>query len=315
MTLLALPTPLALVTAADARLAGIAVSSSRFHRVRSGVYVDAAAWRALAPWQRYEVRVAAFLRRHPDAVLSHESAAVAHGLPCFSETRDIHVFDPDRTASRRFGDVCVHTAADGRDITNLGGIRATSLSDTTLDLVRALPLGFGLAVADAALRTGADASDLIDRAAEQLTVRGRARVGWVLPRADRLAESPGESISRAGMEVGGFERPELQVVFTYEGFVDRVDFEFPSVGGIGESDGWGKYDLSDPAAAERHLRNEKRREDRLRRHHPRFARWDYGDSCRVTPMCRALVSSGIPQRYPGSPALAATLTRNPRART
>ncbi len=305
--------PLPLVPAADARLAGIPVRTERYHRVRRGIYADAAAWTALSPWDRYAARVAAFHQRHPDAILCLESAAVAHDLPTFGEPRDIHVFDPDRAASRRFGDVCVHTAVDGRETTTLGGVAATTRDDTALDLIRVLPIGYGLAVADAALRAGALREDLMDRAAAQRSQRGKRRLRWTLPRADAASESAGESISRAGMEVGGFERPELQVVFTYECVTDRVDFSFRSIRVLGESDGWGKYDLSDPAAAERHLRNEKRREDRLRRHGHGFARWEYRDACRVTPMARALVAAGVHPRYPASPALAATLTRNPRS--
>lgn len=301
-----------LISATDARLAGIPVRSQRFHRVRRGMYADAAAWRGLRPWDRYAARVAAFQQRHPDAILCFESAAVVLGLPTFGETRDIHVFDPDRSSSRRFGDVCVHTAVDGRNVADSAGIVTTSLVDTTLDLVRALPLGYGLAVADAALRAGADITDLIARGSVQQTARGRRRLRWVLPRADDAAESAGESISRAGIELSGFERPALQVEFTHEGSIDRVDFLF-SGGVIGESDGWGKYDFGDPAAAERHLRAEKLREDRLRRNGHGFARWDYRDACQVAPMCRKLVAAGIRPRYPESPALVAMLTRNPRA--
>ncbi|WP_239640141.1 hypothetical protein [Microbacterium sp. B24] len=163
--------PLPLVTAAEARVLRLAVSGPGFARVRRGVYVEAAAAARLAPWQRYALRVHAFALAHPDAVLCLESAAVLLGLPLFGETRDIHVFDPDRTASRRFGDVCVHTSTDAREIVRVDGILCTSPADAVVDLARVLPPAQALAVVDAAIspRQGGMlvVDDLRERAASQ----------------------------------------------------------------------------------------------------------------------------------------------------
>ena len=83
---------------------------------------------------------------------------------------------------------------------------------------------------------------------------------------------------------------------------------------IFESDGWGKYDLADPEAAKRHLTNEKRREDRLRRNRHPFGRWDYAGAVRVGPLTEALESAQV--RRVGAPdrARLATLQRTPRSR-
>jgi hypothetical protein len=309
--------PLPLITAAEARALGIPVRPPAYRRVRSGIYVEAAQWSALPPWRRYQVRVHAFLRKHPDAVLCLESAAVVHGLPIFGEPRDIHVLSLDRRASRRFGDVCVHTSADPRTVERIDGLFATSLVDTAVDLARVLPGAYALAVVDAAISPvqggSVETAALFALSASRASTRGRVQHEWLRARADARSESPGESISRAVIEWSGFEPPDLQRTFVYEGFTDRADFYFSSVRGIGESDGWGKYDMANPEAATRHLKNEKRREDRLRRHGHPFARWDYADAHRVEPLVLALTSAGIPIRFSAQPAKLATLRANPRS--
>lgn len=310
--------PLPLLTSREARVRGIPVSAPRFIRVRRGVYADADAVAALRPWERYALRVHAYALVDPDAALAFESAAVLHGLPLFGEPRDIHVHDAERTASRRFGDVAVHTSVDSRRTVVIDGITATSLVDTVADLARVLPPAQSLAVVDAAtspVQGGTLRIDALrDLVARQANGRGRRLTRWVLGAADPRAESVGESISRAVIEWSGFERPDLQAVFRYEGAHDRTDFLFRSARTVGESDGWGKYDFGDPDAAQRHLRAEKRREDRLRRHGHPFARWDLSDAMRVGPLCRALGAASVPLVASPDRAALATLRRSPRSR-
>lgn len=313
----ALISPAPLLTRAEARMLGIPLSTARHRRVRSGVYVEAAAWRALRPWERYQTRVHAFLRAHPDAVLCLESAAVVHGLPLFGETRDIHVYDPDRSASRRFGDVCVHTSEVMPAIELVGGILVTTLAETAVAVGAVAPPAQGLAAFDAATSPAQGGHVALDRletlAKERVSSRGRARLRWLCSTADPRTESSGESISRAVILWSGFEHPELQASFHYEGTTDRTDFFFSRNGAVGESDGWGKYDLADPDAAARALAHEKRREDRLRRNGHAFARWDYADTMRIDPLCRALRAAGVRVTRPAEPAMLATLRTSPRS--
>lgn len=308
--------PLTLVTSAEAKVRRLPVSDASWVRVRRGVYADAAAVARLAPWERYALRVHAFALTHPDSMLCLESAAVLHGLPLFGEARDIHVFDEERTSSRRFGDVCVHTSSNPRERVRIAGIPVTSLLDTVVDLCRVLPPAPALAVADAALSTAQggtlDLDGLRTRAAGQVSRRGMARLAWIWSRADGRAESPGESISRAVIAWCGFEEPVLQAEFAYEGADDRVDFLFPSCRAIGESDGWAKYELHDARRAEQRLRDEKRREDRLRRAGHPFARWDLADAFRVAPLAAALHRASVPLVRPRDRAALSTLSRTPR---
>ena len=79
--------PVPVLTSAEGRDLGIRLPDRAFVRIRHGVYADAEAVRSLAPWERYALRVHAFVRAHPDAILCLESAAVVHGLPLFGEAR------------------------------------------------------------------------------------------------------------------------------------------------------------------------------------------------------------------------------------
>ncbi|MEV7619905.1 hypothetical protein AB0N59_07130 [Microbacterium sp. NPDC089321] len=296
---------------------GIRLPSPAYARVRPGVYVDRVAFSALPSWQRYALRVHALLRVRPDAILCLESAAVVLGLPLFEEPRDLHVYDPDRSASRRFGDIVVHTSVDPRHVGTIAGIATTSPIDTVIDLVRVLPLAQGLAVTDAAVSSSqrgfTQVRTLRERQQLQQNRRGRARARWVWAHADPRAESPGESVSRAVIGWCGFEHPESQRVFRYEGHEDRTDFFFPSVGAVGESDGWGKYELEDPERSAERLRDEKRREDRLRRNGHPVARWDLSDAWRVEPLVRSLRSVGLRPVRPRESAMLAAMAHRPRS--
>lgn len=310
--------PLPLCTSEDARRLGITLTPARWMRVRKGIYVDRESFEKLPARKKYAVRVHAFVRKFPDAVLCLESAGVIHGVPQFDEPKDIHVFDPERTASWRHGDVSVHTSRDPRDIEVVDGVVVTSLVDTVCDLLRVVSPAQGLSIADAAIspvQGGTLSVDTLrERSDDQQNQRGRARMQWALAQANPLSESPAESLSRAVIAWSGFETPELQREFNYDGALDRADFYFPSCRAIGEADGWGKYGLDNPDEAAEHLKDEKRREDRLRRHRHPFARWELRDVWKVDPVGKALAAAGVPLVGPRQSAMLLTLKHNPRAK-
>lgn len=300
----------------ELRMLGNDPRSGLWRRLRKGVYVDQAKFEQLPPWKRYEVRVHAFLLTHPYAVLCLESAAVVHGIPLFGETKDIHVFAPAHKSTTRNGDVCFHTSEDAREIVRVGEVLATSIPDTISDLARVLPPAKALAAVDAMISPVQggqfELGELQSRGAFQQSRRGVRLREWVWDHADARSESPGESVSRAVIRWAGFENPILQQEFRYENASDRTDFFFASCDVVGESDGWGKYDLSDPVGAEEHLRREKLREDRLRRNGHPMARWVQSDVWKVDPLCRALERAGVRKvEHPHIPFLA-TLGRSPR---
>jgi len=286
-----------------------------YHRVRPGVYTPAPAWNELRPWDRYLVRVHALHLVRPDAILCLESAAVLIGQPIFGEPRDIHIFDPDRASSTRSGDVCIHTSADRRAVVEMDGALVTSIVDTALDLIRVLPPALGLAVADATVGRdfGVPLDELRDAAASQQNRRGRRRLDWVLEHADGSAESVGESVSRAVIDWWGFERPELQVEFHYEGCRDRGDFYWRRIRHVGEFDGEKKYHGLTAEEIRRIVIAEKNRENRLRRHEGGMIRWDWKDALRATPVRDRLLAAGVRQERPIQRAMLLTLRTHPRS--
>lgn len=310
--------PLPLYTVAEARTLGVRLEAPVWRRLRKGVYVERAAYDELSAWSRYAVRVHAYVRMHPDAVLCMESAAVVHGIPGFGEPEDIHLYDPDLDKTWRHADAITHTSGDLREIVCIDGIHVTSLRDTIVDLARVAQPAHALAMTDAAISPvqggGAALDELIDLGAAQQNKRGRARMRWVWENADERAESPAESVSRAVMLWSGFERPELQRILRYEGHEDRTDFYFASCRAVGEADGWGKYALDSPDEARERLKDEKRREDRLRRNRHPFVRWELRDAWRVTPMCEALAAAGVRTVEPPQSGMLVTLRTNPRSK-
>lgn len=258
------------------------------------------------------MRVGAVAATWTDPIFCLESAATVHGLPVFGEPRYIHLLDPGGTSWRE-GDVVVHGTRDPRPVSEVDGMLVTPPADTVLDLGRLLPPAFALGVADHAARRMFPVGRLGERAREQSNRRGVRQLDWIDENLDPHAESVGESVSRAVIGWLGYEPPRSQIVFTYEGVEDRVDFVFPSNRAIGESDGYGKYDADDADGMKRRFVQEKRREDRLRRNGHPFARWDWADTLAVRPLERALRATGLqPVRRPDRRGLA-TLASNPRS--
>lgn len=310
------PSPVALHVATEKGPAPRLRTDTALTRVRHGVYANAVACAALAPWQRYLARVHAVALIRPDSVFCLESSAALLGLPFVGEPRDVHVFDADSPTSHRQGDIVLHTSRDARSVISLGGISLTSSADTVIDLMRVLPPGFALGVADAAIsprqRGAHTIAELATLASAQVARRGRRTLEWAWIRADSRSESFGESVSRAVIEWLGFPPPTLQQVFHFEGVEDRCDFFWPEHSAIGESDGYGKYDGADVEQSRQRLIAEKVREDRLRRHIGGFARWDWSDALRATPLQHKLLTAGVPRVSASQPAMLSTLRAKPR---
>lgn len=309
------PPPASLIAAANTAALGTHPSmDATLHRVRPGIYAPQRSWDELTPWSRYLLRVHALHLVRPEGVFSHESAAALLGLPLFGHPRHLHLFDARRDRSLSYGDVRVHTSADPRRSQAVDGIHLTSVVDTVIDLGRVLPPAFGLAIMDAAMRLfGVTEAELRAVFEQRRDGRGRKRVTWLLDRASAEAESVGESLSRAVIEWCGFPPPVLQQEHRIEGRLYRSDFCWPREQVLGESDGWQKYDANDPAGSRSAVREEKRREDALRRAGWRVARWDYAATLGVDGLRDALRLAGLsPVRAPDAAQLR-TLARNPRS--
>jgi hypothetical protein len=240
-----------------------ATGTGEIERLRRGAYVVAGE-APTDPHPRARMHLTAVHRQlSADHVFSHESAALAWGVPLWMTPTTTHVLQRSGASSRSARDV-VRRRGLPEGWVEVGGLPVTDLARTVVDCVTTMhPLG-GLVVADWALAHGLDR----DEAAQLLRGRrrGTRRARLVLDLADGRADPPWETWLRYLALRAGLPRPQTQLrVDTHAGrfFVDlawleeRVLAEFD--GRIKYRDGaFGRaYD------AEQALFDEKVREDAI----------------------------------------------------
>ncbi|QJY48515.1 hypothetical protein [Pseudonocardia broussonetiae] len=180
-------------------------------RLRRGHYL---AERPTGPEQWHRARaLAAAPDLAPDAVLSHVTAAVLHGLPVWDLPLDrVHSTRPRRSGARVGRFAHVHAAQlDPDEVVEVDGARVTSVARTLADVGRSAPFEQAVVVADAALHRHLVSREELDAA----LARGTRRPGT--PAADRALRfaaagsmSVGESRSRVAMHLAGLPAPVLQ---------------------------------------------------------------------------------------------------------
>lgn len=253
------------------------------HVVRRGAYVLDAP--PSEPEARHLLAVRAALADvAADAVVSHVSAALVHGLPVWGvELARVHVIRDRRNGGRLGPGVHVHSAAlDPGDVVHVAGIPVTTPSRTVADLARSQPLQQTVVVADAALHvelvTPTGLVEALDRSPRR---PGSTAARRAIAFADGLAESVGESRSRVLMAAHGLPVPVLQhPVQSHRGRdLGRVDFWWPGWGTVGEFDGRIKYSRllrpgQEPGDA---VWEEKLREDAIRDTGKAVVRWTWSD--------------------------------------
>lgn len=262
-------------------------------RLMRGIYTDHDLT-SLKPWEaRHELSlarcVAAALRAPSARCLSHESAALVHGLAVHAQEPDVSLVvrsRPSRTvqplAPVRVGrqDVRVRRrllSVGEEDMTVVGGLTVTTLLRTAVDCAFDLPACESVCVVDSALRAlarperyrrasseqrAAEAGRALRRAVEaQPGRRGMRRARAVADLASAWAESPGESVLRWFVAALGLTVPVAQMAVEVEGSSDVFfpDLAWPHARTYLEFDGELKY------RDERSLWREKRRRDTLSR--------------------------------------------------
>jgi hypothetical protein len=252
--------------------------SNDLHRVRHGAFAQQAP--AGAADAHHQLIKGTWPLLADNAVLSHGTAALLHGLPLWegmlatvSVTRDVGGH------GRRTRWLRVHHSPLGSvERVTIGDYRVTSIERTAIDVARTLSFDRAVAILDAALRLGADQS-LLDEIVAAAAGRKGARVAReALAFADGRSESVGESISRARILQVGLPAPELQVeVFTPFGlWVARGDFGWREERVIGEFDGKVKY-LGTPEEVADAVMREKAREQAIRDAGWWVVRWTWKD--------------------------------------
>lgn len=249
--------------------------------------------------RRYLRRAAAELIKRPRAVLSHESAAAAHGLPnphaSHWDSLPITLTASEGSARRRRG---VHTRRrplHESDVVATTWGRVTTPERTAVDLAMVLALPEALVVVDAVARRMA-ANDrrehllrsavrrelrvrLLDSSRALVGRRGSARAVVALGHADPAAESPAESRSRGWIILAQLPLPRVGLpVIGDDGRRYFADFAWEDRTVIGEVDGLSKYDTGAV------LIREKTREDALRRAGWTVVRWTGSEITRNPPV-------------------------------
>ncbi|WP_133764927.1 hypothetical protein [Amnibacterium kyonggiense] len=271
-------------TGLDDRTLRKAAARGELTQVARSAFVGSSVWTALSIDERRRLVLAArAARAKQPIVFSHRSAADLHGVP-MTGRRDtgVDVLTTLANGSRREHGFTKHASAmPDLEVVDVEGLRVTSVARTVVELAMVLPFRDAVASADWALRRGIPRQELLALLDLLGTGAARKRGARVIAFADPRSGSPDESKSRALIDELGFPPPDLQARFEDEfGFIGDVDFFWSHVPLIGEFDGAIK--LRDPAMLRGRtpaevVRDEKRREDRLRRQGPLVVRWGHED--------------------------------------
>lgn len=256
-------------------------------------------------WQHQLKVSASAWKLTADESVSHLSGAVLWGLWGFAPPHLVYTTSPQRFARQPVGRQRVCSEVEQGQLAERSGVPVTGLERTAVDSMRVLPMHRALAVADCALRHGADLQSMI-RINEQLqSNRFRQPTAFVLSLAYAGTDSPPESHLRLIAHLAGVPRivPQLSVCVAGETF--HLDVGDPTVRLALEYDGQIKY-RDDPKA----LYREKLREDSLRRAGwtvMRFTARDFRNPAhvvlRIQRVLERLGVSGTGRDFPGRSTL------------
>jgi hypothetical protein len=262
---------------------GRLVRAGELERLRRGAYVNGLLPADAASVHRRLVRATLGGLRQP-AVVSHQSAAVLHGLPLWDVPLDrVHVTRRPPAWNKSGGVLCCHvTRWRDDEVEEIDGVLVTTAVRTALDLARSLPHEAAVVALDAALHGRLlDHDALRARLFDIAGTPGSRSAARTVVFADGRSESVGESRSRVILARWGLAPSALQFdVRTATGaLVGRTDFAWEERGVVGEFDGRVKYgrllrpgeDSGDAVFAE------KRREDAIRDELWGVVRWVWSD--------------------------------------
>ena len=198
----------------------------------------------------HAVAVGAIIKRNPDLVASHESAAYLHGIdsllptgtavPPVTLTR--RPAEPSRSLVR--GALIRVAALPDNHVTTALGIPVTTAARTVMDIARTTGFMEGVVAADSALHKHAAIKvefAIVLHDCRQW--RGIVRARQVLDFADGRAESALESVARVRFAQYRIPSPGLQVnIRGGQGFIGRADFCWQEYRTIAEADGALKYE-------------------------------------------------------------------------
>jgi hypothetical protein len=301
------PRPPGLVTTRELRRLGDdgqswrrRVANGTAIQVKRGAFCSKDDWDGLYPSERHLLIVYAVADSHPTAIFTGMSAAALYGLPMLgSWPIRAQLALPAMTGGRSstVAEVSSHPILPG-DVIDFAPLKIAAPIRAMTDLASTTPFAFAVQIVDRALRTGLVAEQSL-REFRPTRTRGSRSIERAFAFATGLADSPGESMSRALIHELGFPEPQLQTIHNRGGGgFYRTDFEWPEYRVIGEYDGVGKYLKSDQLGSKtpgEAVYAEKRREDELRRTSgSTVARWGTPELRAPAILRRILLDAGLP---------------------
>ncbi len=240
-------------------------------RLRPGAFVSRGEFDALDAVDKHRVIAEAVLgaARTPDAVLSHVSAAVVHGLSVWGlPLRKVHVTRNRRSGARTSSVRVLHCSPyHPHEIVDVDGIRVTSIGRTIADIARSEKFEPAVCAADEAARLhNLTSTEVVNALDLRPTHSGNAAGLRVANFMNGLAESVGESRTRVTLAELGYH-PELQTSIVVQGkSIARIDFYLRATTTACEFDGKIKYGRLVPEGSTAHevVWREKLREDAIR---------------------------------------------------
>ncbi len=207
-------------------------------------------------------------RLPPDAVFSHRSALIVHGLSIpFVDPDDVFAESVSPRSGVRLAKMPVRRRSHDRNAREIvNGAPVTTVLQTLLDVARDSTLAFSVAVLDSAVRSSVVTVEEVRSYGESHPVRtGARKIRRALDNVDSRRESVAESICAVRFvehSIPDFV-PQVDVWDQHGEHLGRTDFANERAKVIAEFDGAGKYYL-DGANPEETFELERRREYALR---------------------------------------------------
>ncbi|MEQ4519810.1 hypothetical protein ABLI39_10670 [Pseudarthrobacter sp. B907] len=291
----------------DSRELGRRAASGELRRIRQGVYVPAAAWDALAGWDRYPLLIqAAASTLQSRTVFCRQSSAALWDVPLLGPATLVHACTSDDGGGRSRAGVRRHFADPASlQVEERRGLLVTTRIRTVLDLAAFESFEQATAALDHVLKPqpglpALSKEELDAGIGASYTAAAARRIRAAIAFADPASGSPGESASRALMHRLGFKPPELQAeIRDARGLAGYSDFEWPEERLCGEFDGLVKYRKAEylqgrtPSEA---VIDEKRREDRIRSTGRRVIRWTWAEIAGPARFAAFLTAEGVPRQ-------------------